>query len=37
VSVSLFISEITVIGFGAVILLVGLIRWGLGRDERRVA
>ena len=37
VSVSLFIAEITVIGFGAVILLVGLIRWGLGRDERRVA
>ena len=37
VTLALFISEITVIGFGAVILLVGLIRWGLGRDERRVA
>ena len=37
VTLSLFIAEITVIGFGAVILLVGLIRWGLGRDERRVA
>ena len=37
VSISLFISEITVIGFGAVVLLIGLIRWGLGRDERRVA
>ena len=36
-TLSLFIAEITVIGFGAVILLVGLIRWGLGRDERRVA
>ncbi len=37
VTLSLFIAEITVIGFGAVILLVGLVRWGLGRDERRVA
>ncbi len=35
-SVSLFLSEITVIGFGVVILLIGLIRWGLGKDERRV-
>ena len=37
VSVSLFISEITVIAFGVVILLVGLIRWGFARDERLVA
>ena len=37
VSLSLFISEIAVIVSGAVILLIGLIRWGLGRDERRVA
>ena len=37
VTLSLFIAEITVIGFGAVILLIGLIRWGLGRDERCVA
>ena len=37
VSLSLFISEIAVIASGAVILLIGLIRWGLGRDERRVA
>lgn len=37
VTLSLFIAEITVIGFGVVILLVGLVRWGLGRDERRVA
>ena len=37
VTLALFISEITVIGFGAVVLLIGLIRWGLGRDERRVA
>ena len=37
VSLSLFISEIAVIASGAVILLIGLIRWGFGRDERRVA
>ncbi|MBQ7910503.1 MAG: hypothetical protein IJ363_06920 [Clostridia bacterium] len=37
VSLSLFISEIAVIVSGAVILLIGLIRWGFGRDERRVA
>ncbi len=37
VSVALFVCEITVIAFGAVILLIGLIRWGLGRDERSIA
>ena len=37
VSLSLFISEIAVIASGTIILLIGLIRWGLGRDERRVA
>ena len=37
VSLSLFISEIAVIVSGAVILLIGLIRWGFGQDERRVA
>ena len=37
VSLSLFISEIAVIASGTIILLVGLIRWGFGRDERRVA
>lgn len=37
VSLSLFVSEIAVIASGAVILLIGLIRWGFGRDERRVA
>lgn len=37
VSVSLFISEIAVIASGTIILFIGLIRWGFGRDERRVA
>ena len=37
VSLSLFISEIAVIASGTIILLIGLIRWGFGRDERRVA
>lgn len=37
VSLSLFISEIAVIASGTIILFIGLIRWGFGRDERRVA
>ena len=37
VSLSLFVSEIVVIASGIVILLIGFIRWGFGRDERRVA
>lgn len=37
VSISLFISEITVIAVGAVILLIGLIRWGFAKDERVVS
>lgn len=37
VSVSLFVSEIAVIASGTVILFVGLIRWGVGRDERHIA
>lgn len=37
VSLALFISEIAVIASGTIILLIGLIRWGLGRDERSIA
>ena len=37
VSVSLFISEITVVVSGTVILLIGLIRRGFGWDERHIA
>lgn len=36
VSVSLFVSEITVIAFGTVILLIGFIRWGVSKDERGI-
>ncbi len=37
VSLALFVSEIAVIASGVVILLIGLIRWGFGKDERNMA